>query len=157
MLETARREGWVIQQGMFYVRIDLQCMAGGASRAGAPPVKSAGEGRKTLPSPVGPCARRSQYASAAVPPHTPPIKPTVTPPVATLTMPTAAITMLSLVDDDFAPKRLVRTKRGSGGSRLATRKHATHHQHRRHDKTSGHCERLLSNWPLHPQLPGSVD
>jgi hypothetical protein len=61
-------------------------------------------------------------------------------------MPTAAITILNLLDDDFAPKRLVRRKRGSCGSRLATDEHATHHQHRRNDNTLGHYERLLSNW-----------
>ena len=93
-------------------------------------------------SPSQECRGPAQYASAAVPPHTPPIKPTITPPVATLTMPTAAITILNLLDDDFAPKRLVRTKRGSGGCRLTNGKHATHHQHRRNDKTSGHYERL---------------
>jgi len=72
-------------------------------------------------------------------------------------MPTAAITILNLLDNDFAPKRLIRRKRGSCGSRLATNKQATQHQHRRNDNTLGHYERLLSNWAFAPQLPRSVD
>jgi hypothetical protein len=63
-------------------------------------------------------------------------------------MPTAAVTILDLLDIDFAPKRLVRRKRGNCGSRLATDKHANHHQHRRDDNTLGHYERLLSSWRI---------
>src|SRR5262249_9950030 len=88
---------------------------------------------------------RGQHASAAVQPPAPPIEPTVTPTGTTLAMPPAAITILNLLDDGFIPKRLVRTKRGSCSSRLATDKHATQHQHPSSNNTSGHHDRLLSD------------
>jgi len=57
-------------------------------------------------------------------------------------MPTAAITILNMLDDDFAPQRLVRRKRGSCGRRLATNKHATDHQQRGKNNIPGHYKRL---------------